>query len=45
VRVVLCAPDGPYALSGRGWQRLAVQPALRPVDARALLALRAPADE
>jgi DNA-binding transcriptional MerR regulator len=40
VRVVLCAPDGAYALSGRGWQRLAVKPALRPVDARALLELR-----
>jgi DNA-binding transcriptional MerR regulator len=28
-RVVLCSPDGVYALSGRGWQRLAVQPPLR----------------
>jgi DNA-binding transcriptional MerR regulator len=28
-RVVLCSPDGVYALSGRGWQRLAVSPALR----------------
>jgi len=28
-RVVLCEADGAYALSGRGWQRLAVQPALR----------------
>jgi hypothetical protein len=25
-RVVLCSPDGVYALSGRGWQRLAVEP-------------------
>jgi DNA-binding transcriptional MerR regulator len=31
VRVVLCAPDGPSALSGRGWQRLAVAPELRPL--------------
>ncbi len=28
-RVVLCSPDGVYALSVRGWQRLAVQPPLR----------------
>ena len=28
-RVVLCEPDGVYALSVRGWQRLAVQPPLR----------------
>jgi DNA-binding transcriptional MerR regulator len=28
-RVVLCEPDGIYALSGRGWQRLAVRPPLR----------------
>jgi DNA-binding transcriptional MerR regulator len=28
-RVVLCEAAGAYALSGRGWQRLAVQPALR----------------
>jgi DNA-binding transcriptional MerR regulator len=28
-RIVLCEPDGVYALSGRGWQRLAVQPELR----------------
>jgi DNA-binding transcriptional MerR regulator len=28
-RIVLCSADGVYALSGRGWQRLAVQPALR----------------
>ena len=28
-RIVLCEPDGAYALSGRGWQRLAVQPELR----------------
>jgi DNA-binding transcriptional MerR regulator len=31
VRVVLCAPDGPSALSGRGWQRLAMEPALEEV--------------
>jgi DNA-binding transcriptional MerR regulator len=40
-RVVLCEPDGAYALSGRGWQRLAVQPplrALRPPSALGLLA-------
>jgi DNA-binding transcriptional MerR regulator len=30
-RIVLCSPDGVYALSGRGWQRLAVQPPLRAV--------------
>jgi DNA-binding transcriptional MerR regulator len=43
VRVVLCAPDGAYALSGRGWQRLAVAPelrALRPPSALGLLAPR-----
>src|SRR3982750_933910 len=28
-RVVLCEADGAYALSGRGWQRLAVRPELR----------------
>ena len=28
-RVVLCSPDGVYALSVRGWQRLAVHPPLR----------------
>ena len=41
VRVVLCAPDGPYALEGRGWQRLAVTPelrSLRPPSALGLLA-------
>jgi DNA-binding transcriptional MerR regulator len=38
-RVVLCAPDGAYALSGRGWQRLAVQPELRALRAPALTAL------
>jgi hypothetical protein len=31
VRVVLCASEGAFALSGRGWQRLAVQPDLRPL--------------
>jgi DNA-binding transcriptional MerR regulator len=38
--VVLCAPDGVYALSVRGWQRLAVKPplrALRPPGAIGLL--------
>jgi DNA-binding transcriptional MerR regulator len=28
-RVVLCEADGAYALSGRGWQRLAVRPELQ----------------
>jgi DNA-binding transcriptional MerR regulator len=28
-RVVLCEAGGAYALEGRGWQRLAVQPPLR----------------
>ena len=28
-RIVLCEPDGVAALSGRGWQRLAVEPPLR----------------
>jgi DNA-binding transcriptional MerR regulator len=28
-RIVLCEAEGVYALSGRGWQRLAVQPPLR----------------
>jgi len=39
-RVVLCSPDGVFALSGRGWQRLAVQPpieALRPPGAIGIL--------
>ena len=26
---MLCESDGTYALSGRGWQRLAVKPPLR----------------
>ena len=44
-RIVLCEPDGAYALSGRGWQRLAVRPelrTLRPPDAVGLLAARPP---
>jgi len=39
-RVVLCSADGVFALSGRGWQRLAVQPpieALRPPGAIGIL--------
>ena len=42
VRVVLCAPDGAYALSGRGWQRLAVQPALRPQRPPSAMGVAAP---
>jgi DNA-binding transcriptional MerR regulator len=38
-RVVLCEPDGPFALSGRGWQRLAVAPAIRTLDPPRALAL------
>jgi DNA-binding transcriptional MerR regulator len=38
-RVVLCEADGVYALSGRGWQRLAVQPELRALRAPALTTL------
>ena len=38
VRVVLSAPDGAYALSGRGWQRLAVPLELRPLRPPGLLA-------
>ena len=30
-RIVLCEPDGAYALSGRGWQRIAVESPLRAV--------------
>src|SRR4029079_3043833 len=37
VRVVLCAPDGAYALSGRGWQEFAVPPDLRPLRPPGLL--------
>lgn len=33
-RIVLCAEDGTYALSERGWQRLAVSPALEDVRLR-----------
>jgi DNA-binding transcriptional MerR regulator len=43
-RIVLCESDGVYALSGRGWQRLAVPTelrALRPPSALGLLAPRA----
>jgi DNA-binding transcriptional MerR regulator len=46
-RIILCAPDGAYALSGRGWQRLAVPPevrALRPPDAAGLLSGADPPD-
>src|SRR4051794_32560129 len=38
-RVVLCDADGAYALSGRGWQRLAVRPELQALRAPALTAL------
>ena len=38
-RVVLCEADGVFALSGRGWQRLAVQPRLRPLRPPSLTAL------
>ena len=38
-RVVLCEPDGVYALSCRGWQRLAVEPPLRRVRPPAELGL------
>jgi DNA-binding transcriptional MerR regulator len=44
-RIVLCEPDGAYALSGRGWQRLAVRPELRavhPPDAVGLVAASGP---
>lgn len=34
-RLVLCGHDGVYALSGRGWQRLAVEPPLRRLRPRA----------
>jgi DNA-binding transcriptional MerR regulator len=37
-RVVLCHAGGAYALSGRGWQRLAVQPELRPLRPPSLIA-------
>src|SRR3954451_24315143 len=37
-RVVLCAPDGAYALAGRGWQRVAGPPRPRPPRAAALTA-------
>jgi DNA-binding transcriptional MerR regulator len=38
-RIVLCEADGAYALEGRGWQRLAVQPELRALRPPALTAL------
>jgi DNA-binding transcriptional MerR regulator len=40
-RVVLCEADGVYALSGRGWQRLAVPGELRPLRAPSALGLLA----
>jgi DNA-binding transcriptional MerR regulator len=36
-RVVLCEADGAYALEGRGWQRLVVQPPLRALGPPGLL--------
>jgi hypothetical protein len=41
-RIVLCEPDGPYALSGRGWQRLAVPPRIRAISPRGAIALLTP---
>ena len=41
-RIVLCEAGGAYALSGRGWQRLAVQPPLRAVRPPGAIGLLAP---
>ncbi|MEY2532266.1 MAG: MerR family regulatory protein [bacterium] len=41
-RVVLCEPDGVYALSGRGWQRLAVEPRVDRVAPPGTLGLLVP---
>jgi len=44
VRIVLCDADGASTLSGRGWQRLAVQPALRPLRPPSAMGVLAAAD-